>query len=141
MKYLGYLSIALVTFAVGVTLTRFATPTVRRPPVPSEIRRVAPQTRSSPDVQISLRRFFRDENGVVNAEFDVLNRSAEPLFYLGYSKGDHEQWTVRRGNRSQRYSPFCGTGLKERLLAPNESAKFTVFIGPEGGDVQVGFDF
>jgi len=137
MKRLTFLSVAFITFAAGVTLTRFSTLIVRHP------RKVAAalQAQTNPDVQIRLRRIYQNENGVFNADFDVLNRSGEPLFYLGYNEDDHEQWAIRRGNRSHRYAPLCSTGIKERLLAPNESAKFMVFLGDEGGDVQVGFDF
>jgi len=142
MKRLGFLFVALVTFAAGVMLKRASSAFFHPAETPAEVHSsIPPRPQSSHNVQINLRRSFRDENGVVNAEFNVMNGSVEPLLYLGYSKGDHEQWTVRRGNRSQRYSPFCGTGLEERLLAPNESVNFKVHLGPEGGKLQVGFDF
>jgi hypothetical protein len=142
MKRFGFLFVALVTFAAGVMLTRYSSALFQTAECAFEVRSSIPlRPQSSHSVQISLRRSFRDNDGVVIAEFNVVNRSAEPLIYLGYSKGDHEQWTIRRGNRSKRYSPFCATGLEERLLAPDESANFTVYLGSEGGDLQVGFDF
>jgi hypothetical protein len=152
MKRIGFrLGIALLTFSLGVgaawSYLHILRPFLMAPsstPTKEAISRPIPLTSSdSPPeaVKISLRRSYRDEYGLIRAEFEVANGGSEPLYYRGYSKDDNEYWSVRHGRRSHRWSTFCGTGLAEYQLLPGKSASFEVVIGREAGSVQVGFDF
>ena len=104
---------------------------------------IAPSSPVSPieAVKITPARSYRDGNGVLQAEFDVFNGGGETLYYQGYGEGNNMFWSVRRGRRSQRFAPFCGTGLAERELAPGESVRFEAVIGREAGVMQVGYEF
>lgn len=143
------LGVALLTFSSGVGVVWVGLRLSQEPSVATESASVpaasAPAAVAhdvhSEVVKITLAKSYRDEAGLILAEFDVLNGEAEPLFYVGYGSGDNEFWSVRRGSRSQRFAPFCGTGLADRELPPGESVRFQVVIGREAGDVQVGFDF
>ena len=98
---------------------------------------------SAESVKITLARSYKDEYGMVRAEFDVFNGGGEPLYYQGYGDGLNVSWSVRRGSRSHRFSPFCvsGMGVAERELSPGGSVRFEAVIGREAGVVQVGYDF
>jgi hypothetical protein len=152
MKRIGFqLGIALLTFSLGVGLEwsylHILRPSLIAPnSTPTKEAASRPFLLISSDspseaVKISLSRSYRDEYGLIKAEFEVSNGGSEPLYYQGYGKDDNEYWSVRHGSRSHRFSPFCGTGLAERALLPGKSASFQVVIGREAASVQVGFDF
>ena len=144
------LGVALLTFFLGVGAA-WSYPRLSQPPSTAPESASTPAAASIPDtpslgapseaVKITLARSYRDGAGLIRAEFDVFNGGGEPLLYVGYSSGDNEFWSVRRGSRSKRFSPFCGTGLADRELPPGETVRFQAVIGREAGDVQVGFDF
>jgi hypothetical protein len=147
MKRIGFrLGISLLTFGLGVgaawSYLHILRPSLIAPNSTSTKEATSCSSDSSSEVvKISLRRTYRDEYGLINAEFEASNRGSEPLYFQGYSKDDNEYWSVRHGSRSRRFSPFCGTGLAERTLLPGDSAGFQVVIGREAASVQVGFDF
>lgn len=144
------LGMALLTFLIGVgtawsymhILQPMLNASQRRPVSEDSIPPARVSSGSaSKAVKISLTRSYRSEDGLIHAEFEVVNVSGELLYYRGYSKGENMFWSVRRGKTSTRFSPFCGTGLSDRELLPRESTKFQVVVGHTDGSVEIGFDF
>src|SRR5687768_10638674 len=97
------LGMALLTFLVGVgtawSYLHILQPmlnALQRPPVSENS--IPPALASSGSlseaVKISLTRSYRSEDGLINAEFEVVNLSGELLYYRGYSKGDNQFWSV-----------------------------------------------
>ena len=125
-RYGYFLGVALLTFGAGVASgSLYRTAVVVRP-------------FSAAEVEVRFKKASRDY--YITLEYEVLNRSSHPLRYDGYAEGSNENWSVRRGDQSKSFRPFCGTGLKERTLGPGESETFQAFV-EEAGPVRVGFEF
>lgn len=138
--------VALITFGMGVglalTYTRITRPFLTAPAPSKEkaARAARPSADSAGEVEIIFRRAIRHKAGLV-AEFEVTNRGAGPLHYLGNGKNDNWFRSVKRPGGELRESSYCVLegGLGQTLL-PGESVTFKPFVGMPG-KARVGFDF
>ena len=126
------LSVALVTFFVGVTLNLCA----------SQIHRLWPAEREfERHIQLKLLRLEKVGERY-EMQFQVVNGSSEPLRYRSYAKDDHCAFFLWRPSEgTKQMSCGCGNGLAERTLYPGEAMSFRIGVSQGWGDARLGFDF
>jgi len=133
MKRLSFLlSVALATFAIGVTLTLCSSRFLQLRPDEQEFSR---------HVQLKLQGLEKVGERY-EMQFRIVNGSSEPLRYRSYAKDDHCAFFLWRPGEAVRQMPCgCGNGLAERTLYPGEAATYRIGLYQGFGDVRVGFDF
>ena len=147
------LSLALLTFFIGISLTTFwmfvyyPKPNL---PSPSVITESANEQVKTFEITKSM---FDASNieieygwslmgiDALDGWFYVKNNSGGTIHYLGYGEGDNRRSWIKQNGKVKATNTPNGEGVKEQELKPNEETIFTIPVPQNEKPFEAGFSF
>ena len=141
-RFFFRLSIALLTFIIGIWITAFVYLFSTRIP---EIE-VVEKTFACPVIPEGEVKILYDWKLMKwnkrKGRFLITNRTNQSIYYLAYEKEQHFDNWIRQNGKVKRATDFiCHMGMDLQELKPNESQLFEINIPRNKKPFEAGFDF